>query len=40
MSKREIKSQKDQSITELNDVIMASPEEAAKLITSFIKEGN
>ena len=37
-SKREIKSQKDQSITELNEAVMASPEDAAKLLTSFIKD--
>ena len=37
-NKKEIQSQKDQSITELNEAIMASPEEAAKLITSYIRE--
>ena len=37
-NKREIKSQKEQSINELNEAVMASPEEAAKLITSFIKD--
>ena len=37
-NKKEIKSQKEQSINELNDAVMASPEEAAKLITSFIKD--
>ena len=37
-SKKEIKSQKEQSINELNEAVMASPEEAAKLITSFIKD--
>ena len=38
LNRREIKSQKDQSINELNDAVMASPEEAAKLLTSFIKD--
>lgn len=38
INKREIQSQKDQSITELNETIMASPEEAAKLLTSYIRE--
>ena len=37
-NKREIQSQKDQTIHELNETIMASPEDAAKLITSFIRE--
>ena len=37
-NKKEIQSQKEQSITELNEAVMASPEEAAKLITSFIRE--
>ena len=37
-NRREIQSQKDQSINELNDAVMASPEEAAKLITSFIRD--
>jgi hypothetical protein len=37
-NKREIQSQKDQSITELNEAIMAAPEDAAKLLTSFIRE--
>ena len=37
INKKELRSQKDQSINELNEAIMASPEEAAKLITSFIK---
>ena len=37
-NKKEIQSQKDQSITELNEAIMASPEDAAKLLTSFIRE--
>ena len=35
---KEIKSQKDQNINELNEAVMSSPEEAAKLITSFIKD--
>jgi len=33
-----IVTQKEQSINMLNDAIMTSPEEAAKLLTSFIKE--
>ena len=37
-NKKEIQSQKEQSITELNETIMAAPEDAAKLITSFIRE--
>lgn len=37
-NKKEIQSQKDQSISELNDAIMAAPEDAAKLLSSFIKE--
>lgn len=37
-NKKELQSQKDQSITELNEAVMASPEEAAKLLTSFIRE--
>ena len=38
LSKKEIKSQKEQSINELNEAVMASPEDAAKLLTSFIKD--
>ena len=38
ISKKEIRSQKDQSINELNEAVMASPEDAAKLLTSFIKD--
>ncbi len=37
-NRREIKSQKEQSINELNETIMAAPEEAAKLLTSFIRD--
>ena len=37
-NKREIQSQKDQNIHELNETIMSAPEEAAKLLTSFIRE--
>ena len=37
-NKKEIQSQKEQNITELNEVIMAAPQEAAKLLTSFIRE--
>ena len=38
INRKEIQSQKDQSINELNDAVMASPEEAAKLITSYIRD--
>ena len=31
-------SQKESNITELNDIVMQSPEEAAKLITSYLKD--
>ena len=37
-NKRELQSQKDQNINELNEAIMAAPEDAAKLLTSFIRE--
>ena len=37
-NKKEIQSQKEQSINELNDAVMASPEEAAKVITSYIRD--
>lgn len=37
-NKRELQSQKDQNITELNEAIMAAPEDAAKLLTSYIRE--
>ena len=37
-NKKEIASQKEQNITEINEAIMASPEDAAKLLTSFIRE--
>ena len=37
-NRKEIKSQKEQNINELNEAVMASPEDAAKLITSFIKD--
>ena len=37
-NKREIQSQKDQNINELNEAIMAAPEDAAKLLTSYIRE--
>ena len=37
-NKKEIKSQKEQNINELNEAVMASPEDAAKLITSFIRD--
>lgn len=38
INKKEIKSQKDQNINELNEAVMASPEDAAKLLTSFIRD--
>jgi len=38
MDKKEIRSQKDQSINELNEAVMAAPEEAAKLLVSYIKD--
>ena len=37
-NQKEIRSQKDQSINELNEAVMAAPEEAAKLLVSFIKD--
>ncbi|MCQ2743895.1 MAG: flagellar M-ring protein FliF [bacterium] len=37
-NRKEIISQKEQNITEINEAVMASPEDAAKLLTSFIKE--
>ena len=37
-NQREIQSQKEQNINELNEAIMSAPEEAAKLLTSFIRE--
>jgi len=37
-NKRELQSQKDQNITELNEAIMSAPEDAAKLLTSFIRD--
>ena len=30
--------QKEQTINELNEAVMAAPEDAAKLLTSFIRE--
>ena len=38
LDKKEIRSQKDQSINELNDAVMTAPEEAAKLLVSYIKD--
>ena len=38
LNKKEIKSQKEQNINELNEAVMASPEDAAKLLTSFIRD--
>lgn len=37
-NKKEMASQKEQNITEINEAVMASPEDAAKLLTSFIRE--
>ena len=38
LNQKEIRSQKDQSINELNEAVMSAPEEAAKLLVSFIKD--
>ena len=38
LDKKEIRSQKDQSINELNEAVMSAPEEAAKLLVSYIKD--
>ena len=38
LDKRELRSQKDQSINELNEAVMAAPEEAAKLLVSYIRD--
>lgn len=37
-NRKEITSQKEQNITEINEAVMSSPEDAAKLLTSYIKE--
>lgn len=37
-NRKEIASQKEQNITEINEAVMASPEDAAKLLTSYIRE--
>ena len=37
-NKRELQSQKEQTITEINEAVLAAPEDAAKLLTSFIRE--
>ena len=37
-NEREMQSQKEQTINELNEAVMAAPEDAAKLLTSFIRE--
>lgn len=37
-NKKELQSQKEQNINELNEAIMSAPEDAAKLLTSFIRE--
>ncbi len=38
LNPKEVRSQKDQSINELNEAVMAAPEEAAKLLVSYIKD--
>lgn len=38
LDKKEIRSQKDQSINELNEAVMTAPDEAAKLLVSYIKD--
>lgn len=38
LNKKEIQSQREQNINELNEAIMAAPEDAAKLLTSYIRE--
>lgn len=38
LDKKELRTQKDQSINELNEAVMAAPEEAAKLLVSYIKD--
>ena len=38
LNQKEIRSKKDQSINELNEAVMSAPEEAAKLLVSFIKD--
>ncbi len=38
LNKKEIRSKKDQNINELNEAVMAAPDEAAKLLTSFIRD--
>lgn len=38
LNKKELQSQKEQTINELNEAVMAAPEDAAKLLTSFIRE--
>lgn len=37
-NRKEIASQKEQNITEINEAVMSSPEDAAKLLTSYIRE--
>ena len=37
-NEKEIQSQKEQTITEINEAVLAAPEDAAKLLTSFIRE--
>ena len=37
-NKKEIQSQKEQTISEINEAVLAAPEDAAKLLTSFIRE--
>ena len=37
-NKREIQSQKEQTISEINEAVLSAPEDAAKILTSFIRE--
>jgi flagellar M-ring protein FliF len=37
-NEKELASQKEQTINELNEAVMSAPEDAAKLLTSFIRE--
>ena len=37
-NKKELASQKEQTISEINEAVLAAPDEAAKLLTSFIRE--
>ncbi|MBE7711173.1 MAG: flagellar M-ring protein FliF [Cyanobacteria bacterium SIG31] len=37
-NKKEIQSRKEQTISEINEAVLSAPEDAAKLLTSFIRE--